>query len=79
MTKSKNCITTLKMDEKIRNLARRHGINMSFICRRAINDEIMLCVDKERRKKVKSYTATLVPFEVDDIVFPDDCSEVDVE
>ena len=44
---------------------------MSFICRRAINDEIMLCVDKERRKKGRDY-ATMVPFEADDLIFDDD-------
>jgi len=72
--------TTLLIPAKIRVLALKYGINMSLVARIALLEEIKdYEYGKQRRKKVKNYTATLAPLQVDDIVFENDCSEVDVE
>ena len=70
-------LTTFAVPAEIKLRAKAHGLNISHVCREAIRQRVELM--DWIAKRDKSYTATLAPLEVDDIVFPDDCSGVDVE
>ena len=64
--------TTISIDDKLRRLAKKHGLNASFIARKAIAEKVAECeIIEERRKKGRDY-ATMVPFEADDLIFDDD-------
>jgi post-segregation antitoxin (ccd killing protein) len=55
--------SNLMIPYKLRQLAKERGINMSLVARLAILAEIEdYDFAKARRKKDKSYTATLLPF-----------------
>jgi len=64
--------TTLLIPAKLRELALKCGINMSKVCRIALLEEIKdFEYGKQRRKKVKNYTATLLPLAPDESTIPE--------
>ena len=73
--------TTIEIDRRIHELARKHGINLSAVSRVAITRKVQQAVEEDEvlqklERKDKKYFVELLPLEDLDGVIPDDCNDV---